>query len=246
MRLILVLLSIIFICIALPKSVRSKSFQTDTIPTNNGNLEITFIGHASLMFKFDGKIFHVDPVSQEGDYSMLAKADLILVTHDHGDHLDAKAIEQILKPTTAILVSSSCVNRVARAIIMKNGDTREVQGVSVTAVPAYNIIHLRDGKNPFHPKGNGNGYVITFGNKNVYIAGDTENIPEMKQLTNINIAFLPMNLPYTMTPAMVADATMACKPTILYPYHYGDTNCQELVDLLKDIKQTEIRIRTMH
>lgn len=128
---------------------------------------------------------------------------------------------------------------------MQNGDTRTVRGLKIEAVPAYNIVHMRSGNNPFHPKGVGNGYVITFGDTRVYVAGDTENTPEMKQLEDIDIAFLPMNLPYTMTPEMVADAAKALKPRILYPYHFGQTDTSKLVELLKDQKDIEVRIRKL-
>ena len=128
---------------------------------------------------------------------------------------------------------------------MKNGQTKETAGLKIEAVPAYNLVHKRPDGQPFHPKGVGNGYVITFGQTRVYIAGDTENTPEMKALKKIDIAFLPMNLPYTMTPEMVADAVKAFKPKILYPYHYGETDTNTLVALLKDFKETEVRIRKM-
>ncbi|HPY51295.1 MAG TPA: MBL fold metallo-hydrolase, partial [Sedimentisphaerales bacterium] len=122
---------------------------------------------------------------------------------------------------------------------------RTVDGLKIEAVPAYNIVHKRPDGDPFHPKGNGNGYVVTFGKQRVYIAGDTENIPEMKDLKQIDIAFLPMNLPYTMTPEMVADAARVFAPKILYPYHYGQTDPNELVKLLADDKNIEVRIRKM-
>ena len=128
---------------------------------------------------------------------------------------------------------------------MRNGDVKTIKGIKIEAVPAYNIVHKRDNGEPFHPKGAGNGYVIHFGDKKVYIAGDTENIPEMKELKDIDIAFLPMNLPYTMTPEMVADAAKSFKPRILYPYHYGETDVSKIVDLMKDTKDVEVRIRKM-
>jgi L-ascorbate metabolism protein UlaG (beta-lactamase superfamily) len=112
-------------------------------------------------------------------------------------------------------------------------------------VPAYNIVHKRDTGQPFHPKEVGNGYIITFGDKRVYVAGDTENVPEMKGLKNIDIAFLPMKLPYTMPPEMVADAAKAFKPKILYPYHFGETDTSKLVSLLKGYPEIEVRIRNM-
>ena len=128
---------------------------------------------------------------------------------------------------------------------MRNGDVKTIKGIKIEAVPAYNIVHKRDNGEPFHPKGAGNGYVIHFGDKKVYIAGDTENIPEMKELKDIDIAFLPMNLHYTMTPEMVAGAAKSFMPKILYPYHYGETDVSKIVDLMKDTKDVEVRIRKM-
>ena len=125
---------------------------------------------------------------------------------------------------------------------MKPGDRQEVSDIVIEAVHAYNIVNMRSPGQPFHPKGSGIGYILTIGGKRFYIAGDTENTPEMKALTDIEVAFLPMNLPYTMTPEMVADAARAFKPRILYPYHYGDTNTEELVELLKG-SGIEVRIR---
>jgi L-ascorbate metabolism protein UlaG (beta-lactamase superfamily) len=126
---------------------------------------------------------------------------------------------------------------------MNNGDIKTIEGLKIEAVPAYNLVHMRSEGVPFHPKGVGNGYVITFGEKRVYVAGDTENTPEMKKLKDIDIAFLPMNLPYTMTPEMVADASKAFKPKILYPYHYGKTDTSKIVELLKDEQDMKVRIR---
>ena len=127
---------------------------------------------------------------------------------------------------------------------MKNGDVTTALGIKIEAVPAYNVIHKRDNGEAFHPKGVGNGYVLTFGKTRVYIGGDTEDVPEMKDIKEVNVAFLPMNLPYTMTPEMVAQATKVLKPDILYPYHYGSTNVQELVSLLKK-ENVEVRIREL-
>jgi L-ascorbate metabolism protein UlaG (beta-lactamase superfamily) len=128
---------------------------------------------------------------------------------------------------------------------MKNGDVRKVEGIEVEAVPAYNLVHKRDNGQPYHPKGVGNGYVLTFADKRLYIAGDTENVPEMSRLKRIDIAFLPMNLPYTMTPEMVADAARSFRPRVLYPYHYGETDTARIVALLKESRDIEVRIRRM-
>ena len=221
------------------QAVSELGFEEDIIKTNAGDLKITCIGHGTLMFTFNGRIIHVDPVGREADYSKMPKADLILVTHEHGDHLDTQAIKIIRKENTQLVLTKTCAERVSGGIIMQNGDIQTIQGLKIEAVPAYNM------EKRFHPKGIGNGYVITFGDKRVYVAGDTENTPEMKQLKDIDIAFLPMNLPYTMTPEMVADAAKAFKPKILYPYHFGQTDTSRLVDLLKDVKDIEIRIRKM-
>jgi len=220
-------------------------FEQDIIKTSAGDLKITFIGHSSLMFGFNGKIIHVDPVSREADYTEMPKADLILLTHEHGDHFDPKVINILKKEGTQLVLTKACAERVAGGIIMQNGDVKTVQGLRIEAVPAYNIVNIRSAGVPFHPKGQGNGYVITFGDKRVYVAGDTENIPEMKSLKNIDIAFLPMNLPYTMSPEMAADAAKTLQPKILYPYHYGQTDPNKLVDLLKGSKGIEVRIRKM-
>jgi L-ascorbate metabolism protein UlaG (beta-lactamase superfamily) len=222
-----------------------QGLEEDTILTSQGELKITFIGHASLMFSFAGRIIHIDPVNSMTDYTKLPKADLILITHDHSDHLDPAALAILRTPKTEVVMTEKCAEKVKAGIIMKNGETKVVQGLKIEAVPAYNIIHERSAGIPFHPRGMGNGYIVTFGDKRVYIAGDTENIPEMKSLKNIDLAFLPMNLPYTMTPEMVADAARAFKPKILYPYHTGDTDVARLVDLLKSEKDTEVRIRKM-
>ncbi len=219
--------------------------EKDLIPTSKGDLEITFLGHASLMIAFDGLSIEVDPFGEVADYAALPKADLVLVTHDHYDHMDLKALKAVEKKGTVVVASKSCASKLPGAIILANGETQTVCGLTIQAVPAYNILHKRPDGQPFHPKGNGNGYVIAFGDKRVYIAGDTENTPEMKALRSIDVAFLPMNLPYTMSPEQVADAAKAFRPKILYPYHYGDTDPAQLVKLLQGEKDIEVRIRKM-
>jgi len=223
----------------------AQGFETDTIETSAGNLQITFIGHGTMMFSFDGKIIHLDPWTQLADYSKMPKADIVLITHEHRDHLDLKALKLISTGKTALVLTETCAQQVKSGIVMRNGDVRTVDGLKIEAVPAYNLVHMISPGVPYHPKGVGNGYVITFGDKRVYVAGDTENTPEMKALKDIYIAFLPMNLPYTMTPQMVADAARAFKPRVLYPYHFDETDTFELIKLLKDVKEVEVRIRKM-
>jgi len=220
-------------------------FEKDNITTSGGDLKITFIGHASLIFSFNGKVIHVDPDGELADYSTLPKADIVLITHEHSDHFDLSAIKILRTNQTKLVLTETCARKISAGMVMKNGDVQIIQGIKFEAIPAYNIIHKRDNGQPFHPEGVGNGYIMTFGDKRVYVAGDTENIPEMKTLQGIDVAFLPMNLPYTMTPEMVADAAKLFRPKILYPYHYGDTDTSKLLELLKDEQKTEVRIRKM-
>jgi|ERR1035437_2973246 L-ascorbate metabolism protein UlaG (beta-lactamase superfamily) len=222
-------------------------FETDTMKTDQGNLIIHFIGHGSLMFEFNRMIIDVDPYSKLADYDSLPKADLVLVTHVHQDHFDTSALNKIHKENTLVIFTQECANTGkynGKTVIMKNGEKQDRMGLKIEAVPAYNIINKRPNGQPFHAEGNGNGYIITFGNKRVYIAGDTENIPEMKDLGKIDIAFLPMNTP-TMTPEQVADAAKMIQPKILYPYHFSNTDTSKIVELLKNSKNIEIRVRNM-
>jgi L-ascorbate metabolism protein UlaG (beta-lactamase superfamily) len=222
-----------------------ERFETDVIPTSAGDLKITFLGHGTLMLISQGKTIHVDPYSRVADYSQLPKADVILITHEHHDHLDLGALDSIRTETTEVVLTETCAPQVEDGIVMRNGDVHRIHEMTIEAVPAYNLVHKRENGQPFHPQGAGNGYVMAFGDTRVYVAGDTENIPEMKVLQNIDCAFLPMNLPYTMTPEMVADAALAFRPKILYPYHYGNTDPSRLVELLKGQKGIEVRIRKM-
>jgi L-ascorbate metabolism protein UlaG (beta-lactamase superfamily) len=230
----------------IPFATVASGFEIDTIKTSAGELKVTFIGHGTLMFSFDGKIIHVDPWSKLADYSQVPKADIILITHHHRDHLDLNALGLIRTEQTALVLTETCSSKVKGGFVMRNGDVKTVAGLRIEAVPAYNLVHMQTPGVPYHPKGEGNGYVITLGDKRVYVAGDTENTPEMKALKDIHVAFLPMNLPYTMTPEMVADAARAFKPRVLYPYHFGQTDTSELVRLLKDVNDVELRIRKMN
>jgi L-ascorbate metabolism protein UlaG (beta-lactamase superfamily) len=220
-------------------------YDEDIIETSDGDLKMGFVGHGTLVFAFDGKVIHVDPVSREADYNLMPEADAVLVTHGHGDHLDPEAIAAITKEGTEVVLPEKNADAVDGAVVVKEGDTVTVAGLQVEVVPAYNIEQMRSPGVPYHPRGDGVGYVIAFGDKRVYVAGDTENTPEMKALEDIDVAFLPMNLPYTMTPDKVADAAKAFRPAILYPYHYGQTDPAELVELLEGEDDIEVRIRQL-
>jgi putative metal-dependent hydrolase len=221
----------------------AQKFESDSFVTKDGKtLKITFIKHGSLMFEFDGKIVYVDPVSDYADYSKLPKADIILITHEHADHLDPKAIADVEKKDTKIVINASAREKLGKGEIMKNGDERLVASwLKVEAVPAYNTT---SGREMYHPKDRDNGYVLTFGGTRVYVAGDTEDIPELKKLKNIEIAFLPVNQPYTMTVAQADKAARMVNPKVFYPYHYGNTYVEELQKTLKDTK-IDVRIRQL-
>lgn len=237
------MVSILLITCNLPMKAQ-KGFEKDVFDFDGGKLEITFVGHGTLMMDWNGTIIHIDPVMREADYREMPDADLVLITHEHGDHLDPAALAEIVTPATVVICNEVSASRIDDRIVMHNGDRKEVAGLVIEAVPAYNIKNERSPGQPFHPKGSGNGYVITFGGVRVYVAGDTENIPEMAQMGEIRIAFLPMNLPYTMSPEMAASAARMVKPEILYPYHFGDTDTSQLTDLIKD-SGIDIRIRNM-
>lgn len=239
-------LVVLLACCCCVVSARAENdFESDVIATPKGDLKMTFIGHGTLMFQFAGKVIHVDPVSRYADYAKLPKADLVLVTHEHGDHLDPAAIAAVSTQETTLLLTKACRDKLEKGVVMNNGDQKEVLGFTVEAVPAYNVVHMRQEGVPFHPQGAGNGYILTVADTRIYMAGDTENTPEMKRLRDIDCAFLPMNLPYTMTPEMVADAARAFKPRLLYPYHFGKTDTSKLVALLEDAKEIEVRIRNL-
>jgi L-ascorbate metabolism protein UlaG (beta-lactamase superfamily) len=225
-------------------SFSQKSPGFDVITTSEGDLTMHFIGHGSLMFEFNGYVIHIDPVSSSGNYENSPRADLILVTHEHYDHLDPDLIGKLRKENTILFSNHNAAATVKWAQAMKPGDRRKAGDIEIEAVHAYNIVNKTVKGQPFHPKGTGIGFILSIGDKRIYVAGDTENTPEMKALKNIDVAFLPMNLPYTMTPEMVAEAALAFKPEILYPYHFSETNTSLIMELLKGT-EIDVRIRNL-
>lgn len=209
--------------------------KTDTFKTKSGK-EITFtaIKHGSIRITFDGKEIEVDPVSKlkpVTDYTKIPKADYIFVTHEHFDHCDSVAIRQLEKPTTVIITNANCAKIIGKGHVMHNGDHLQLaDDITVDAVPAYNIT---PGREKFHPKGRDNGFILTLDGFRIYISGDTEDIPEIRDIKDIDVAFLSTNQPYTMTPEQTARAAKTIKPKVLFPYHYSDTDVQQVVNLLK-------------
>jgi L-ascorbate metabolism protein UlaG (beta-lactamase superfamily) len=217
----------------------AQSRPVETFQTKDGPLKITIIRHASLMMEAGGQVIHVDPWSQ-GNYDGLPKADLILLTDIHGDHLDPKALAEVKKSSTTIIAPAAVAEKVPEAQVMKNGDTKKVGKWTFEAIPMYN---MKRGPSPgkfFHDKGRGNGYVITYGGMRFYLSGDSEGIPEMRALKNIDVAFVAMNLPYTMPPEEAAEAVKAFHPKIVYPYHYKGS---DLKVFEKDLAGTGIDVR---
>ena len=214
----------LFITLLIPffTLITMAQIHTDTYETPMGELRVTHITHASVMFQIDGKTIYVDPYeNNKVDFSQFSKADLLLITHEHSDHLDPKAYMKILTSKTKVITTKT-VAAIAfpHAEILMNGQQTRWEGIEIAAIPAYNIEHKRTDGQFYHPKGIGNGYILSFGSFRVYIAGDTENIPEMSHLGKIDIAFLPKNLPYTMNDIQFIEAAKRIHPKYLYPYHF--------------------------
>ena len=210
--------------------------STTSIPAKGGDITITAFQHASLQVEYAGKVIQIDPV--QGDLSKAKSADVVLVTDIHGDHLNPELIAKVRKPGAPVVapaaVQAQAGDKIPAPIeVLMNGQTKTVAGISVEAVPMYN---LQRGPAPgqfFHTKGRGNGYLVTLGDKRLYVAGDTECTPEMKALKGVDVAFMPMNLPYTMPPAEAAECVKAFKPKIVIPYHFQGQKPEEFQNALQ-------------
>ncbi len=220
------------------------SFHKDTLITIGGPLVVTFIGHSSLHFQFHGISLYIDPVSQVADYSEMPKASVILVTHEHGDHFDTTLIAKLSSSDTKLAMTQLCHNIWPMGEVVKNGDFISLRGIDIEVVPAYNIFHKRGNGKPYHEKGHGNGYILSFGGYRVYVAGDTEYIPEMKEFKSIDVAFLPVAEPFTMSIMMLDMSARTLSPKILYPYHLNRTDPDEVVKTLMG-SGIDVRIRAM-
>ena len=216
----------------------SAAFGGDQIPATGGAIEITPIMHASVQVEQAGKVIQVDPWSR-GDFSHAPAADLILITGIENDHLDLAAIQKIRKAGAPIVIPAAAKDKVPDGTVLANGETRDVAGIRVEAIASYDLIPGE----PFHPKGRGNGYVVTLGGKRLYFSGVTECVPEVQALKNIEVAFMCFNSPRgRMTPAAAASCVAAIKPKIVYPYHYREGKVQDFKEALKN-EPIDVRLR---
>jgi len=220
----------------------AQALTGDRIPTDSGDLIIHEVGHATFVMGWNGRTVYVDPVGDGlGD---LPAPDLILITDVHGDHLNADTLQAVVQAGTRIIAPAAVAEQLpadlqGRTTVLANGETQTVMGVTIEGVPMYNLTEERLN---YHSKGRGNGYVVTLGGKRVYISGDTEDIPEMRALQNIDVAFICFNLPYTMTESQAASAVREFAPSIVYPYHYRGSDVQEFARLVGTDRGVDVRV----
>ena len=226
-------------------AVPAGARMTDRFPTSQGELVVTPIMHGTVLLEHGGKQIYVDPWSQ-GKYDGLPQADFIFVTDIHQDHLDTAAIDKVKKDGTVIVGPPAVAEKLPGIVALKNGESKDFGGFSALAVPMYNKKRGPSEGKLFHDKGRGNGYVLTFGGKRVYLSGDTECTDEMKALKDIDVAFVCMNLPYTMPPAEAAECIKAFRPKVILPYHYRGSNLDELTSALEGEKGIEVRKRAWY
>jgi len=199
-----------------------------------GLLTIVPSGHGAVCFMLEETVIYVDPYSATTDYSKYPKADIIFFTHDHQDHYDVKALEHLVTPQTVFVGPECMEEHIKLEKTLRNGDSYTWRGIEIKAVPAYNIINKRQDGNPFHPKGYGNGYIFTFGDFKVYLAGDTELIPEMETYGPVDVAILPKNLPYTMSDEQFVQAVKVLGAPVVYPVHYFELDKEKLEKAVGD------------
>ncbi|MBO4349827.1 MAG: MBL fold metallo-hydrolase [Proteobacteria bacterium] len=229
----------------MPEMTIEDGFQMDAFKTQSGkDIKLYCIKHGSLRIRYGETEFEIDPVTDLNgvvtDYTKLPKADYIIVTHEHYDHYDKTAIDALTKEGSTIITNASVAGMYGKGDVMANGDEKTLRDdIHLKAVPAYNTTV---GHEQYHPKGRDNGFILTLDNFNIYIAGDTEDIPEMADIKDIDVALMPCNQPYTMTPEQLNKAARTVQPKVLFPYHYGQTDMKQVSDLLKD-SGVDVRIR---
>jgi L-ascorbate metabolism protein UlaG (beta-lactamase superfamily) len=232
---------LLLVLVLLAGAVWAQQRATDTVTTSQGDLRITPLNHAALLLEFGGKAIYVDPTGQ-AKYDGLPKADLVLLTDIHGDHLAPKTIAELKKPGTAVIGPPAVKEKLPETDAVANGESKTWEGIRIEAVAAYNIERGPKPGVKYHEKGRGNGYLLALGGKRVYIAGDTECTPEMKALKGVDVAFLPMNLPYTMPVEEAAACVKVFQPKIVYPYHYRGSDLKAFEGALKG-QPVEVRLR---
>jgi L-ascorbate metabolism protein UlaG (beta-lactamase superfamily) len=223
----------------------AQNSASDKIATDNGDLIIHPVNHASLVLEWNGKTIYVDPVGGTKRFAEFPKPDLILVTDIHGDHMDGATLKSISQDKTQLVAPEAVKEKLPEELqkhvaVIQNGQEKTVEGMKIEAVPMYNLTQERL---KYHTKGRGNGYVLTLGGKRVYFSGDTEDIPEMRHLKNIDVAFICMNLPYTMTVDQAASAVKEFKPKVVYPYHYRGSDTEKFKTLVGSDSGIEVRLR---
>lgn len=219
-----------------PLSAAAQEAGQNTFDTDSGQIVVHPVSHASFVMETPGLVIYVDPVGGAEAYSSYPAPDLVLITHEHGDHFDAETLAAIVGENTQLITNPAVQEMLpeelkAKATALANGESTDVSGISIEAIPAYNTTEDRL---EYHPQGHDNGYVLGIDGTRVYVAGDTEDIPEMRALEDMDVAFLPMNLPYTMDISQVADAVQAFQPRYVYPYHYGESDVEEFASLVAD------------
>ena len=242
-----------FLILMIPVVAEAQRPAADKIETSKGPLSIQPLNHATMALTWDGKTIYTDPNGGAKTFEGVAVPNLILITDIHGDHFNPETLEAINTSKATLIVPQAVAAKLpdalkSKAVVLANGETKTVQGISVTGVPMYNLPESEGSR---HPKGRGNGYVVTFGNKNVYLSGDTSGIPEMRELKNIDVAFVCMNLPYTMDINEAAQAVLAFKPKVIYPYHYrgqnGLADTESFRKMLNDKdKRIDVRLRNWY
>lgn len=247
-----IIITTLFIVLAFV-TLKAQVNKTDIITLDKGILKIRPIQHASLVLTANGKTIYVDPVGGAKLYKGLQAPDLIIITDIHFDHLDTNTIKAVKKAGTLLIVPQAVADKLPaedkqNTVVLKNDDQTKQEGIGIHAIPMYNIP---ESKEAFHTKGRGNGYILHIGDKNIYISGDTGDIPEMRSLKNIDIAFVCMNLPYTMDINHAASAVLEFKPKIVYPYHYrgqnGFSDVKAFKQLVDNGKQPiEVRLRNWY
>ena len=225
--------------------VTTDNYEVDVFKTKSGKaVKFHALMHSCIRIQYDDKEIEIDPVAKLGersvDYAAMPKADYLFVTHEHRDHFDGATIRMLTNDGTQLIMNQRCADMYGSGTVMANGDHLQLASdFTVEAVPAYNIT---EGRQQFHPKGRDNGYILTLDGMRIYIAGDTEDISEMENIKDIDIAFLPCNQPYTMTPEQLVRAAKVIKPKVLFPYHYGQTDVSTIPQQLQD-EGIDVRIR---